>query len=222
MWFDWGARYQRGGRTTTYPRFDNPTNPWLGEDVNRTIALLVVAVLALVALLFWKMSANPADPKVNVDRQTDASVKGVTTTTTPTKGPPVATKAAPKADSGGDLEGELIDPKSDLFNHRIDVTVGDKLRATAAFECDESGMPPNSEIHLNYKVRIAHGRVTVSDIKVLKSEVTPDYQRCFIDAVQKTSFQMDDMPDFEEGDQDLYTKVRSLKKYRSRAEFDRE
>jgi hypothetical protein len=33
---------------------------------------------------------------------------------------------------------------------------------------------------------------------------------------------MEDMPDFEEGDQELFTRVRSMKKYRSRAEFDKD
>ena len=43
--------------------------------------------------------------------------------------------------------------------------------------------------------------------------------RCYINAVEKTTFQMDDMPDFEEPDQELFTRVRSMKKYRSRRDF---
>jgi hypothetical protein len=38
--------------------------------------------------------------------------------------------------------------------------------------------------------------------------------------VSAATFRLEDMPDFEEEKQELFTRVRSMKKYRSRAEFD--
>lgn len=200
--------------------------------MSRWLVVLGAVVLALLAFLWWKMSERPAEPEVEAATRTTAPVEPAEPATTrarPDSGPgpvwvdPTAASTAPTGDDGtGDNAAkELVDPKSEKFNHRLDVVVGNRLRAPAAFKCDESGMDPDAKIKLNYKIRIVNGRITVSDVRVMESDVTPEYERCFVEQVEAATFRMDDMPDFEEGDQELITRVRSMKKYRSRAEFDK-
>lgn len=194
--------------------------------MSRWLVVLGVGVLALLAVLWWKMSDEPEEPRVEASMPTQTPPTADSEPARPVadagSGPvwvdPNAKRSNP--DSDGDEEPELIDPKTETFNHRVDVVVGDKLRARAAFKCNEAGMTPNAAIKLNYKLRIVNGRITVSDVRVIKSEVTPEYERCFINSVEAATFRMEDMPDFEEGDQELFTRVRTMKKYRSRAEFD--
>jgi hypothetical protein len=123
---------------------------------------------------------------------------------------------------GGSGEVALLDPESEAFHRRVDVVVGDRLRESAAFDCDESALDPDAEIKLNYRLRIVNGRITVSDVRVMHSDVSKAYEECYIRKVSAATFRMEDMPDFEEGDQELFTRVRSMKKYRSRAEFDKD
>lgn len=196
--------------------------------MSRWVVILGIAVLALLGVLFWKLSDKPSKPEVDVAGRNDAPHTG-------DKDPPVTTRedAAPEVvwrhpdnRASGDRDGgapvALLDPESEAFHRRIDVVVADHLRESAAFDCDESGIDPNAVIKLNYKVRIVNGRTTISDVRIMKSEVPKAYEECYIRHVSAHSFQMDDMPDFEEGDQELFTRVRSMKKYRSRAEFDKD
>ena len=190
--------------------------------MSRWLVVLGVGVLVLLAVLWWKMSGDPAEVRVEaassspssagpeVRPPTDASAEKAPVWVDPSR-----ESTAGANDSSEKVE--LIDPKSETFNHRIDVAIGNQLRARAAFDCDESGMDPNAALKLGYRLRIVNGRVTVSDVRVLESEVTPEYERCFVERVEAASFRMEDMPDFEEGDQELFTRVRSMKKYRTRA-----
>lgn len=197
--------------------------------MSRWLVVLGVVVLALIGVLFWQLADKPSEPDGNVaagNQNPDTGAKDPPPTTPDARESevgyirPVSPQSSDKRDSGP--EEDLIDPESETFNKMLDVVVGNNLRAAAAFECDESGIEPNAKIKLNYRVRIANGRVSITDVRVIESEVPKAYEECYVRNVSAATFRLERMPDYEEGDQELITRVRSMKKYRSRAEFDKD
>ncbi len=105
------------------------------------------------------------------------------------------------------------------FTHKVDVVIGDKFRAIGAFACDETGLDPDGVVRVKYTVRIEKGKVSATNIKATGERGAVNLARCIEDSMQSAQFSLPRMPDFSE-DTDLFIRVKTLKKYRSRAEFD--
>lgn len=124
----------------------------------------------------------------------------------PVKAPPVAGKP------------EKIEVQSDEFFYRFQEVVPAVLSRKAA-ECYE-GRPETQRLHRNQKltlefhVKIKDGEVTISDVKPSANTIKdPALEICFTQAVARSGWHDDTLPDWEADDQLVIRPERGLKKY---------
>lgn len=194
--------------------------------MSKLVGVLGVGLLVLVVLLYWKLTR-----KSEVSTATIPAVAADAAPLEKSEPPPRARKDAgtPQRDaadgvaagSGDGSNGpkELLTPRTPAYNHKLDVHIPDLYRAEMAKRCDYK-KTTDADVAFNYSLKIEGGRVTISNLKVLENEADEQTLRCFRNVIETATFDVPEMPDFAEDDVDLYIGLRSLRKYKSRAEFD--
>lgn len=109
----------------------------------------------------------------------------------------------------------MLVPGTPEFGHRMDVVVTDNFREALA-PCYKGGLDGNLKLTLTYQLHIVSGKHYATNVKVAKSELNNrELEDCMVAAVQEMSWAADDVPDWTE-EQELFVRLRSLKKYESR------
>jgi lipoate-protein ligase A len=126
----------------------------------------------------------------------------------------VATRTTDGAPDEVPLDGLAANP--DELQGRVDVVVPRKIRGLAA-DCYDGGLDPDLTIKVNFRLRVLRGKLFTQNVHIEKSELGdhPELERCIVAAVERAEWRDDDMPDFDE-DQELFIRLRTLKKYKNR------
>ncbi len=184
------------------------------------IGVLVVAL----GILLWQLAAPPETPEL---AGTNTSAKSLATSgasagndTKVSSKQPTAIRVQPSEALPEDEEPEpeLLVPGSEPFNDRLDVVIPNKFRDFAS-DCYEGGLHDDLKLKLIFQLNIKDKEVFATDIKILKSELPKELEQCMITAVRDARWQAEDLPDWSE-EHELFIRLRSLKKYKSRREFD--
>lgn len=97
----------------------------------------------------------------------------------------------------------------------MDVVVPENFREALA-PCYKGGLDGNLKLTITYQLHIVSGKIYATDVKVAKSEINDQaLEQCMVTAVQQLSWTADDVPDWSE-EQELFVRLRTLKKYESR------
>lgn len=211
------------GRPTT--AFDLQIIPVHPKRMAKWFVAIGVLVVAL-GILLWQLAAPPETPKPT---GTNASGKSLATSSASTGShtktginQPTAIRAKPSETlpEQEESEPELLVPGTDAFGDRLDVVIPNKFRDFAS-DCYEGGLHDDLKLKLIFQLNIKNKEVFATDIKVLKSELPKELEQCMIAAVRDSRWRADDLPDWSE-EHELFIRLRSLKKYKSRREFDEE
>jgi len=174
---------------------------------------LAAGSVALIVLLIvlWKQldpaSATPAPPPTK-PQPVQAAAPTTTLPAPETKAEPVAVAEPEKPTK--------IDPQSDAFFYKFDEVVPANLTRAAAtcYEGHQSSLHRNQKMRLVFKTRIRNGDVTIHDVKVDESTIKdPALEACFLQAVQRSTWHDDELPDWDQDDQLLIRPERGMKKY---------
>lgn len=183
----------------------------------------LVAIGALVValgVLLWQLAAPPrpvvahtldASPTPQSDAQAIAIQR------TPNN-PVVRNDVEP---SETEPKPELLVPGGDKFNHRLDVAIPDQFRAAAAhcYDPNELKLDPNLTLKISLQLRVVQGEVSATDVSIAKSELNnQELEQCFVSAVKQGRWYHEDLPDWNE-EQELFIRLRALKKYESRRQM---
>ena len=138
--------------------------------------------------------------------------------------PPKSTRVGPAAvepstADTAEKKPEILDEDSKEFQYRVEVDIPDKLRAAGASACDLD-LTSDNKVHFSYRLQVVSGQVSVADVKLTKSEVNDVTEQCLRNAIETATWKVDDMADFEE-ENDLFIRLRTMRKYKTRAEFKR-
>lgn len=183
----------------------------------------VGALAVVLGVLLWQLAAPPKTPSPIAAHTSDESLampaSDIQTADNrhPTMVQPVS-GTPPSEPEEADPDPELLVPGSDDFGDRLDVVIPNKFRDVAS-DCYEGGLDPDLKLKLLFQLHIKDHEVFATDIKILKSEVPKELEECMISAVRESRWRADDLPDWSE-EHELFIRLRSLKKYKSRREFD--
>ncbi len=199
--------------------------------VSKVIPLFAVGLAIVVAILYWKLSESrdarepsgaksarqmtAASPPVE-PRSSRASKPVESAPTPPTPTPPTPTP--PKESISEEPVKKHLNPDSEEFIYRVEVQIPDRLRAAGADACDID-FTSDAKLKFSYRLNVVGGRVSVENLTVVSSEVSDVTEQCLRNAIEAATWTVDDMDDFHE-DSDLFLRMRAMRKYESRKEFD--
>lgn len=175
-------------------------------------------VVALVVLL-WQLSTPPESRRVLAQSSRSTapdSYKEPAVSTTNTQAPGlVVPRQVEKQPEAEEPEIEMLVPGTPEFGHRMDVVVGENFREALA-PCYEGGLDGNLQLTITYQLHIVGGKIYATNVRVTESELNDRaLEQCMVAAVEKYSWTADDVPDWSE-EQELFVRLRTLKKYESR------
>lgn len=181
--------------------------------------LAVGALAVALGVLLWQLAAPPKTP---APMAASASSENLAMAQAADNKQPTAVRPrlneAPSEPEEKAPEPELLVPGSNDFGDRLDVVIPNKFRDMAS-DCYEGGLDPDLKLKLLFQLHIKDHEVFATDIKILKSELPKELEQCMISAVRESRWRADDLPDWSE-EHELFIRLRSLKKYKSRREFD--
>ena len=177
--------------------------------------------LAVVLFLLWRQldSADAAAPA------TQTKPKPVSTEPRDALAEAKKVAAAEHAKAGivepvkvADGKPEKIDVQSDAFYARFQELVPAVLsrKAAACYEgrSDAQRLTRNQKLTLEFHIKIKDGEVTVSDVHPSANTIKdPALEICFTQAVMRSGWHDDSLPDWEADDQLVIRPERGLKKY---------
>lgn len=184
--------------------------------------LVAIGALAVaLVVLLWQLSAPPKPRSVlahsSSSDETEPS-EGSSNRQADTQGSsataPRNNVDTPEPDPE-EPEIEMLVPGTPEFGHRMDVVVPENFREALA-PCYKGGLDGNLKLTITYQLHIVSGKIYATDVKVAKSEINDQaLEQCMVTAVQQLSWTADDVPDWSE-EQELFVRLRTLKKYESR------
>jgi hypothetical protein len=176
-----------------------------------------IALIAILVLLWLQM--RPGDPPPVARKAAPAAPAEVAMAAAK----PAAVKPAAAAVADPDEPAEpapgkpaKLDPKSDEFFYKFDEVVPKALTRNAAvcYEGRHGQLHRNQKLSLRFKTRIVNGEVTVHDVTIKESTLSdPALETCFIQAVQRSSWKDDSLPDWEQDDELVIRPERGMKKF---------
>lgn len=126
-------------------------------------------------------------------------------------GPPETTSAAAK------LAPEKLDINSAVLRNQLEEQIPRRLYAEAA-RCYHGGLQKDQRLDLSYRVHVADGEVSLSDLRTIEDTLEDSaLERCIRERILATKWRDDAMPDLEEDD-DLYMRVGGFQSYVASAE----
>lgn len=178
--------------------------------------LLAALVAALLISMVWLLRGGDDDkPAKRIGP--DAGVKTTRAPDTQRPSRPKVVRRGETPVANEDEPVKMIDPKSEKFSDRIDVGIPFRLRSELAW-CYKGGLDPDLTVKIRYRLHIKKGQVTTTDVEAISSEVDRKLRNCFLEKVRNASWELRDMPDFTE-ENELFVRLRTLKKYKDRAEM---
>lgn len=177
-------------------------------------------VVALVVLL-WQLSTPPEPRSVLAQSSSSGGVDSSKESRDSQADKRASSNAAPRTSVDipqPDAEEpgiEMLVPGTPEFGHRMDVVVPENFREALA-PCYKGGLDGNLKLTLTYQLHIVSGKIYATEVKVAKSELNNrELEQCMVAAVQQLSWTAEDVPDWSE-EQELFVRLRTLKKYESR------
>ena len=178
--------------------------------MGKWLAAGALVLLVLVILLWMQMRPQDAEP---IAARAPAA---------PAAAEPVVAKAQSVVPADAEEELEVpertgkLDPRSDAFFTKFDEVVPRELTANAAkcYERRHGSLHRNQKLTLMFKTRIAHGVVSIVDVKIKESTLNDSaLESCFIQEVQRSTWKDDELPDWEQDDQLVLRPERGMKKF---------
>jgi len=178
-----------------------------------------VVVLVLLVLLWREMrpteanavAVRPPPPPPRLTLPEGPSVGG------PIKPVTEAAAAAPAAPVAiVEAQPGKLDPRSEAFFYKFDEAVPKVLNRNAAkcYEGHQGSMNRNQKLSLTYKVKVVSGEIRVEDVKIKESTLNDAaLETCFIQAVQRSTWKDDELPDVAIEDGLVLRPERGMKKY---------
>lgn len=185
------------------------------------------ALIAALGILLWQLAAPAKTKNLAVKPAFDASLAmpvAPTADNKDNKRPALRSQPseAPSKPEEAESEPKLLVPGTEEFSERLDYGIPYKFRDVVS-DCypdeKEGGLNPDLKLKLGYQLRVVNGEVFATDIKVMTSELPKELEDCMVSAVKESRWQYDDMPDWSE-DHELLIRLRGLRKFQSRREFD--
>ncbi|HEX2690138.1 MAG TPA: hypothetical protein VHN14_26165 [Kofleriaceae bacterium] len=126
-----------------------------------------------------------------------------------------ATVTAPVAEVA-EAKPAKLDPRTDEFFYRFDETIPKIVTRNAAkcYEGRHGSLHRNQKLSLRYKVKVVSGEVQVRDVSIKESTLNDAaLETCFIQQVQRSTWNDDQLPDVEIEDEIVLRPERGMKKY---------
>jgi len=176
-----------------------------------------LVILVLVLLLWREMQplaqATPAQPHKPAAA---ALVPATEHHAAAEKPAPAPAEAAPVAVAATDGKPAKLDPRSDEFFYKFDELIPKVLTRNAAkcYEGHHGSLHRNQKLSLRYKVQVVNGEVQVHDVTIKESTLhDAGLETCFIQAVQRSTWKDDELPDVAIDDELVLRPERGMKKY---------
>lgn len=179
------------------------------------LVLAASGVAVFAGILVWRVNQPPrAQTETIRDVAVARSTPRRAVRSEPAKARPQSQHAKARVDASAPTPSRLT-PSSATFAERIDVLAANRFRSAAA-PCFGRDAEPNAEMILRYTLSVHNGQVSAAHARVHKTELDDaKLKGCVVSAVQRESWQDDELPDWSE-EQELFIRVRSLAKYRRR------
>lgn len=175
--------------------------------MGKWLAIAGAVVLALLILMWRELDTSSAAPVIDKKPEPVAAAPQINLQ-------PVA-KTAEVAPVVDDDKPKKLDPMGDEFFNKFIELVPAVLSRQAA-TCYQLGMlkDRNQKMVLTFNVHVHNGDVTVRDVKVDRNTIAnPGLESCFIQAVSRSGWHDDSLPDYDWPDQLVIRPERGLKKY---------
>lgn len=177
-----------------------------------------VVVLLLLLLLREMRSTDartaPVKPQAPVAAHEQVATPAAAAGVSAAMAPAAAAPTAPVAATDG--KPAKLDPRSDEFFYKFDETIPKVLTRNAAkcYDGRSGSLQRNQKLSLNYKVKVVNGEVLVQDVKIKESTLNDSaLETCFIQAVQRSTWKDDALPDVTIDDMVVLRPERGMRKY---------
>ena len=168
-----------------------------------------VVLLALVLLLWYQMQATGAVAA--------PSPKPAPAAIEPTAAHPAPLAHAVAAVTAANAQAGKIDVASDAFFNQFTDKLPSIVTGNAIRKCYKGGLSRRDRdqfVTLEFIDHIKHGEVTISDVRIKKSELNdPALESCMIAAVGASHWHDDSLPDASQPDEVTINPERIVKKY---------
>lgn len=177
-----------------------------------------VAILAILLLLWLQMKDDPE----TATHAAPAPAPPTQVAMAAARSEPARPAAAPVADEAPAAAAEpepkpgKLDPRSDEFFNKFDDVVPNRLTRNAAkcYEGRHGQLHRNQKLSLRFKTKIVNGEVSVHDVTIKESTIgDPALETCFIQAVQRSTWKDNELPDWEQDDELVIRPERGMKKF---------
>jgi hypothetical protein len=175
-------------------------------------------VIIVLLLLLWR-EMRPTDAKPVMAKSHPAAVTPTQVAIEASAALPAPSPAAAEAVAlapAADDKPAKLDPRSDEFFYRFDELIPKVLTRNAAkcYEGRHGQLHRNQKLSLRYKVQVVNGEVGIHDVTIKESTLKdPALETCFIQAVQRSTWKDDQLPDVGIDDELVLRPERGMKKY---------
>jgi len=175
-----------------------------------------LVVIVLLLLLWREMRPTDAKPVAPVKSHELAVAPTPAAIEVPAALPAPAAAEVVQPASTPDAKPAKLDPRSDEFFYRFDETIPKVLTRNAAkcYEGSHGKLHRNQKLSLRYKVKVVNGEVGIHDVTIKESTLGDSaLETCFIQAVQRSTWTDDQLPDVGIDDELVLRPERGMKKY---------
>jgi hypothetical protein len=171
---------------------------------------LVPVALCLAVAGAWWLRRELAPAAALPASETTAAAVPVNVPATRLEVPaPTATEIAATAPS---LAEKKLSLKDDALRARLDENIPSRLYAEAA-RCYKGGGHPDERIDVSYRISVADGAVSFSNLSVTNSTLSDRaLERCIKDRILSAKWRDEELPDLDEED-DLFMRVYNFQKF---------
>jgi hypothetical protein len=178
------------------------------------LAIAGIAVVAMLALLWHQLDASSAEPpRAEAKKPTPAPSVPITQAAPQAAKP---SEPAPPEPAPADDAPKKLDPEGDEFFYQFVEVVPKRLTAQAAtcYEGISERVHRNQKLSLKFKTKVVNGVVTVHDVTIKENTLNnPALESCFIQQVQRTTWNDASLPDYEADDELVLRPERGMKKF---------
>jgi hypothetical protein len=174
-----------------------------------------LVVLALLVLLWREMRPTEAMP-APVPPHEPAVAPPPVAVEAPAAPPDAVAPEAVAPVAAADSKPAKLDPRSDEFFYKFDEAIPKVLTRNAAkcYEGRHGQLHRNQKLSLRYKVQVVNGEVQIHDVTIKESTLGDSaLETCFIQAVQRSTWKDDVLPDVGIDDELVLRPERGMKKF---------
>jgi hypothetical protein len=185
--------------------------------MNKWLAAGGVVVLVLLLLLWREMQPTEANTTpVKPHAQPAVALAPLGTTQAPAAAHTAALPEVTEPVAPVDTKPAKLDPRTDEFFYKFDELIPKVLTRNAAkcYEGRHGQLHRNQKLSLRYKVQVVDGEVKIHDVTIKESTLGDSaLETCFIQAVQRSTWKDDELPDVGIDDELVLRPERGMKKY---------